>query len=68
MLFIKNSLVHTENLMIQDLSEQGYLLFIESLVDVEKISDKVLTRITNTNDEIICDKKLLTYMRQLAYF
>ncbi|MBJ8026048.1 spore germination protein, partial [Bacillus cereus] len=58
-LFIKNSLVHTEDLMIQDLSEQGYLLFIESLVDVEKISDKVLTRITNTNDEIICDKKIV---------
>ncbi|PFB52079.1 spore germination protein [Bacillus thuringiensis] len=58
-LFIKNSLVHTEDLMIQDLSEQSYLLFIESLVDVEKIYDKVLTRITNTRDEIICDKKIV---------
>ncbi|WP_440602759.1 spore germination protein [Bacillus sp. GB_SG_008] len=58
-LFIKSSLVHTEDLIIHDLSEHGCLLFIESLVDLEKISDKVLTRINSSNDEIICDKKIV---------
>nr|WP_179139709.1 spore germination protein [Bacillus sp. CDB3] len=57
-LFIKSSLVHTEDLIIHDLPERGCLLFIESLVDLEKISDKFLTRINSSNDEIICDKKI----------
>lgn len=38
-LFIQNSLVHTEDFIIHDLAEKGALLYIESLVDLEKISD-----------------------------
>lgn len=58
-LFIQNSLVHTEDFIIHDLAEKGALLYIESLVDLEKISDKVLTRINDSKDEIISDKKII---------
>lgn len=58
-LFIQNSLVHTEDLIIHNLSKNGVLLFIESLVDLEKISDKVLTRIMGSEEEIISDKKIV---------
>ncbi|MEG0437717.1 MAG: spore germination protein [Solibacillus sp.] len=56
--FIQNSLVHTEDLIIQHLSETESLFFIESLVDSKEISDKVLTRIMNRDNEIVCDKKI----------
>ncbi|MGG1674125.1 spore germination protein [Neobacillus sp. NRS-1170] len=58
-LFIQHSLVHTEDLIIHEVFEKGSLLFIESLVDLEKISDQVLTRTMGSEDEIICDKKIV---------
>lgn len=58
-LFIKNSLVYTEDLIIHDISQHSYLLYIKPLVDVEKISDTVLTHIMNNADKMICDKKII---------
>ncbi|ATP41383.1 spore germination protein [Solibacillus sp. R5-41] len=56
--FVQNSLVHTEDLIIHHLSETDTLFFIESLVDSKEISDKVLTRIMASDNEIICDIKI----------
>ncbi|MGE7021414.1 spore germination protein [Solibacillus cecembensis] len=56
--FIRNSLVHTEDLIIHQISETESLFFIESLVDSKEISDKVLTRIMDRDNEIVCDQKI----------
>lgn len=58
-LFIQRSFVYTEDLIIHNLFETQSLIFINSLVDSKEISNTILTRILDQENELVCDKKIM---------
>lgn len=56
--FIQNSLVYTQDLIEHKITEKESLFYIKPLVDMKVISDTVLTRILESEDELLCDQKM----------